>query len=279
MARLESGPAWGDRLYNGGVCLAVFLFGMYFIYDHYIGYPNQNRAEAVKVLNGLTSSEIDPESLRTDLTKPDYEVFKEDRKQSAEATTVGQLHEALGEPTHIKQELEAGSSMHYFASLYGMATVPIRDGRVDVIGMDWQKWKHTKHDIEGQFVWAFLPFTVALYFFYLFIRASLLRAVLDDEGLNYGGVKVPFDRMTALKDYSPKGWIDLHFDDEANTHRKLRIDNQKIAAFRPLVDAICEVKGFENEVAIHEEKMAQADEAFAQSNEPEIQASDDATTR
>lgn len=272
MTRLESGPAWGDRLYNGGICVGVFLFGMYFIYDHYIGYPSQNRREAAKVLKGQLGQDVDTETLRTDLSKSVFDAFQDARKSSPDPTSVAQLQEALGEPIHTKPESAAGSAMYYFASLYGLAEVPVRDARVDVEGMIWKKWKHTKDEIEQQFLFAFIPFAMALLFFYFFMKAALLRASMDDEALTYGGIRIPYERMTALKDYNPKGWIDLYYKVDEETERKLRIDNQKIAAFRPIIDMICEKTGFENELAQHEERMAaEDDEAFSGSDDQDPQ--------
>jgi hypothetical protein len=272
MVKLESGPAWGDRLYYGVICIVIIGLGLWFIRDHYYGYPNKNRSEAAKIMKRELGIEQDPQQLRTDLTKHDFEAFQDARKASVEPTTITQLHEALGEPIHIKQEAAAGSSTHYFASLYGLATVPIRDGRVDVEAMGWQKWSKTKSEIDQQFYFAFIPFAVALLFGYYFIRAATLRASMDEEGLTYGGVRIPFAQMKSLRDYNPKGWIDLYYSPDGGSERKLRIDNQKIAKFSEIIDGICAAKGFENELAEHEAQQAAEDpddESSAEDQSPE----------
>ena len=274
MTRLESGPAWGHRLYNGGICIGLFLFGLYFIYDHYVGYPAKNQAESERILKGQLGLDIDPATLGTDLTKPVFDQFKAERQNSSEPTSLAQLTAALGEPVHTTPGSQASAPMYYFASQYGLAEVPVPDGRVDVVGMDWKPWAKTKDQIDQQFTFAFIPFGLSLLFGYFFLRAALLRATMDDEALTYGRVRVPYSSMTSLKDYNPKGWIDLYYQADEGSQRKLRIDNQKIAAFRPIIDTICEKTGFENELAQYEEHLAAEEEAFSDAEDQEQQPSD-----
>jgi hypothetical protein len=120
----------------------------------------------------------------------------------------------------------------------------------------WRPWYKSKAEIEQQFYWAILPALPALYFLWRLYKSLTLRAVVDDQGLTYGGVQIPFDKMFALRNYSPKGWIDLYYKDEEDQERKLRLDNEKILKFDEIVAAICQAKGFPNEVIAYRERKA-----------------------
>jgi len=99
--------------------------------------------------------------------------------------------------------------------------------------------------IRGQKVFATLVGAVALVGLIQLIRIVRTRVVLDDEGLTYNGKLVRWEDMTALDSerYHEKGWVDLEYTaNGAKTY--LRIDNYKVKAFKEIVSAICERKGF-----------------------------------
>ena len=93
--------------------------------------------------------------------------------------------------------------------------------------------------------------------------------------MTYGGQQIAFADMVALRDYSPKGWIDLYYKSNGQ-EKKLRIDNEKIAKFDEIVAALCDVKGWKNEVAAYaqdkaeqesdEQAAAKAEDAFAEAD-------------
>jgi hypothetical protein len=76
--------------------------------------------------------------------------------------------------------------------------------------------------------------------------------------MSYGGRLIPWDSMTALRDYSPKGWVDLYHTAQGR-ERKLRLDNQRVRRFDEIVEAICARKGFADPVRAY--AAAQAREA------------------
>lgn len=238
---LESGPARGDRIYF--TILTVLCVGMfaYFIYDWQIGYPESNRKEAREKLAALLAVDKEtvtiPEPERP--LKPDFVALKEQEG----TVTPEQVRAAFGEP--ILTAEQDGVSYEYYASDYGMATVPLRSGRVQQAGMAWLTWYKTKEEVEGQLWWSFIPAAFGLYAIRRLIMATTLRIVVDDNGMTYAGRKIPFDAMQDLRDYNSKGWVDLYYD-AGGRRQKLRLDNQKIAKFNEVVVAICEKKGFEN---------------------------------
>lgn len=79
--------------------------------------------------------------------------------------------------------------------------------------------------------------------------------------MQYARTKIPFDAMVSLRDYSPKGWVDLyHRADGGGNETRLRLDNQKIKEFDAIVDRIAQEKGWENPVATYRKKQ-EADDA------------------
>jgi len=87
---------------------------------------------------------------------------------------------------------------------------------------------------------------------------------IDDEGMVYDGQRIAFADMVSLRDYSPKGWIDLYYR-VGEREKRLRLDNEKVLRFDEIVDALCKAKGFRNEVREYAEEKARqkAEEAAA----------------
>jgi len=256
MTLLESGPAKTDRLYWLIVGIVFLGFAGYFVYDGAVGYRKKNIQEANRRLAVWTDVPVQLGE------KPTEEDFK--RAREARVTTRQQLHEFLGEPLPPKKgPAPPAEDVERFASVYGLATVPVdRFGRV---GSEqrwaWQKWYKSKEEIEHQFYWAIIPAVASLYFFYRCHRAWRLRAVIDDEGMTYGNERIAFADMVSLRDYNRKGWVDLYYR-AGGQEKRLRIDNQKIAKFDEIIELICRKCGFENPVkAYHEAREASPQDA------------------
>ncbi len=247
--KLESGPAKADR--NWHILRAVLFLGfaVWFVIDGAIRWPAKNRAEAEKLL------QVAPFNGRVrfdDLAEhPDKEDF--DTLQKSSPTRPEQVHEALGKPTLVD------GNDQYFISRYGYAKVPVRGGLVRAQDMVWRNWAKTKSEIRGQFYWAIIPTIPGLYFLWRMYKAITLRVVIDDEGMTYDKLRIPFAKVVALRDYNPKGWIDLYYETD-NGQKKLRLDNEKIKLFDEVVDAICRVKGFSNEVKEYQSRQASQEE-------------------
>lgn len=248
MIQLESGPARIDKLYWLVVGLAFLAFSLWFLYDGLYGYPAKNAEKAREQLATLVES---PEAMKLGET-PTEEDYQ--RLVKMAPTRREQVEEVLGKERLPVRELRDGSRrMEYFASKYGMAMVPITEGgMVDARAMDWRTWYKGKSEVQQQFYWAIIPGVLSLYFFYRALKAARLRAVLDEEGMTYGGQRIAYADMTALRDYNRKGWVDLYYRKNGG-ERKLRIDNQKIAKFDEITALLSEKKGWENPVQAAEE--------------------------
>lgn len=259
---LESGPAKTDAIWHIARAVLFIAFALWFVYDGAIRYPARNQSEAVKKLMAPQHFEgaVAWEELSEHPTKAEFErLRKANPKQRAEVV------DALGKPQFKREDRE------YFISRYGYATVPtLASGRVKAEGMEWSTWYKTRSEVQQQFYWGILPALPGLYFLWLFFKAITLRVTIDDEGMAYGSQRISFDQMVSLRDYNPKGWIDLYYRD-GDREQKLRIDNEKIAKFDEIVDALCTVKGFKNEVRAHAERKVQQEGAADQ----DVDAADD----
>lgn len=250
--RIESGPAKKDALWQLARA-AVFLgVALYFVYDGAYGWPQKNKKEAKNALAAPEpfDGKIKYEDLGPTPTKPQFEALTEQAPCDRET-----VHAALGEPTFTRGNEE------FFLSQYGMGKVTFHGGLAARADMSWKVWYKPKAEVQRQFFpWAALWGVLGLFFVYKLIRAATLRVVVDDDGVLYAGKRIPFDHIVSLRDYNPKGWIDLYHkagDDE----KKIRLDDEKIAKFDEIVDAICQKKGFKNEVVEYQrEQGAEADD-------------------
>lgn len=249
--RLRSGPARSDTIYFlvfFGICVGL---AYWFYRDGSSAWLEHNRKEARKQLTPLmTPGSTLPQTFGGRPTGAEFKALREKRP-----TRIEDVRAALGEPFTSKPAADGRGTVEYFASDYGMATVPVSGSVVDPARLDWKTWYKEKGEIDAQFYWMLIPVVFGLYAGYRAIRAATLSATIDDVGLTYGGLRVPFASMTALRDYSPKGWIDLYFSEDGR-ERKLRIDNTKIARFDEIVAELCREKGFSNPITA----LAQRDE-------------------
>jgi len=234
--RLESGPAGADRNYWAFVTVLCLVMLIWFVYDGLAGWPNKNRKEARNYFSGLVEGEL---TLPKSPTEPEFKAF-----EATKPTTVQQVREKYGEPTYVQREGARVVSEQY-ASLYGVVIAQISEGN-QVTKLTWHPWAKTKEAIEGQFYWALIPLVIGAYTILKLYRAATLRVSVDDDKLVYASQTIPLTRVTALRDYNPKGWVDLYYQADGENERRLRLDNQKIARFDEVVGALCQAKGFEN---------------------------------
>jgi len=243
--RLESGPASTDRNWHLARALIFVGFAGYFVYDGAIGYPKAIRSEAEAQLAAEPFNKKISYDALSDRAMND--VAAQLTKDSPR--TRSEVIKSLGEPTlSLPPESGSRARSEYYLTRYGTVKFVTEGYRITEKPI-LKLWKgqmpngFDKAKVQQQFYWAIIPFALGLPFVYWLIRAVTLRVVLDDEGMTYAGKRIPFADMVSLRDYSPKGWIDLYHR-EAGRERKLRLDNQKVQKFDEIVDAICQAKGF-----------------------------------
>ncbi len=242
MTPFESGPARMDRNYWFVVGLGLLAFAGWFVYDGAVRYRNQNIEKAQDRLAMLTNT---PVALGEVPTEADFQ-----RVRAEKIATRDELYKILGQPLTLKKGVPS-DGLQYFASVYGLASVPVdASGRVlqeRSSAWQWTSWGKTKAQMQEQYYWAILPVVGAAYVWLRAYRASKLRAVIDDDGMTYGGLPIPLADMVSLRDYNRKGWVDLYYR-RGEQEKRLRIDNQKIARFDEIIDLLCQLKKFPNPV-------------------------------
>lgn len=257
--RIESGPAGGERNYWLLVSVVCVGLTLYFIYDGSIGWPEKNVSEAQKRLPVLIEREMTEAEIRAlpaRPTKSDYETVKREK-----FTRIEQVRNTLGADHPIAVKSAGGETVEFYASREGVAKIVLRSGVVDPERLpQWEAWYKPHAEIQQQFLWAILPGLFALYAFYRLYDAVSLRVVVDETGMKYGRKVIPFDAMTSLRDYSPKGWVDLYHRADGERESRLRLDNQKVREFDAIVDRIAQAKGWENPVTVHR-KQQESDDA------------------
>jgi hypothetical protein len=80
------------------------------------------------------------------------------------------------------------------------------------------------------------------------------HVVVDETGLTYNKLQIPWDAMTDLDAgrYHEKGLLTLVYTAD-EVEKRLTLDSFKIDAFDDVVDRICELKGFANPIPIEED--------------------------
>jgi hypothetical protein len=241
--RIETRSPRGEIIYWLVVSLIPIGLALYFLYDWKIGYYAQNRAEAQKqgYLAGAPEV-VDQAMQRSSPTDREFKDLKNSNPTSSE-----QVRARFGEPL-LTRTTDTGLLEERYASRYGVATVLSRNGLIaSDSGLTWTDWKHTQSDIQAQLYWTIPCLLFLIWPLRRLMLALTMKASLDDEKLVYRGRVIRYEDMTDLKDYNPKGWVDLYYrrDGEAEP-AMLRLDNQKIDAFNEIVETIAARKGFVN---------------------------------
>jgi len=257
---LESGPAKAERNWQLLRTVLFLGFAAWFVYDGAVRWPAQNRREAEQQLAAPEpfGGRLQYADLGEPPTKQEYQ-----RVVDAKPTKVEQVHELLGKPQYVRTE-GAGRAVEFFVGQYGYVAVPVDNGRVNAASIVFKPWKRDKSVVRQQYYWAIVPLIPGLYFLWRTYKAATLRVTIDDEGMVYDGQRIAFADMVSLRDYSPKGWIDLYYR-VGEREKRLRLDNEKVLRFDEIVDALCKAKGFRNEVREYAEEKARqkAEEAAA----------------
>jgi hypothetical protein len=250
---LESGPAKADRNWQLVRTILFLGFALWFVYDGAVRYPAANRKEAEQQ---LAAPEPFNGNVKYGSLTENPTAFEVKWLNGLNVSKPNDVHQWLGTPDYTRAQ-GASHTDEFYVSRYGYICVPIDKGRVKAANIVWRAWKYDKAEIRAQFWWATVPLVPGLYFLSRLYKAATLRVKIDDEGMTYGGQRIALADMVSLRDYSPKGWIDLYYK-VGDGEKKLRLDNEKVLRFDEIVDALCQAKGFKNEVKEYAAEKAQA---------------------
>jgi hypothetical protein len=241
MNRIETGTTgerWVRCLVFVGLCV---VFGAWFAYDGWVSYPAKNLQWAVQE---LPPRPPDAPKITTNPNVTGKNILPILRKVADPKVTLtrSQVIGLLGNPAYQNNE----TNELYFVGPAAVVQVRLAGDRV-VDAKVKESHEHSEADINNQKRLSVILAVVAVIALVQFVRIISTRVVLDDEGYNFNGRLVTWDAMTGLNSdrYHEKGWVDLEYKDGEETVT-LRIDNYKVRAFKEIVNAICERKGFPN---------------------------------
>jgi len=232
--KLECGPAAG-RLRRIGITAAILLaFSVWFAWDGWVGYPRHNRQRYADEF----PSRPDPDTIQVNPL-----VNAALAKELASAPNpAAEAEKRLGPPS-LKTEHDlrwfgpAGTLVVTFAQ--GVPTFDDKGVKTDVDLM------LQKSLAIGLFV-GFLAVAAN------FLRVRATRYALDDAGLKLPGrATIAWDAMTKLDGdrVDEQGWVGLHYAHNG-AGQIVRLDSFEIALFGDFIDAICQMKGFENPLPV-----------------------------
>ncbi len=220
-----------ERIVRNSIFVAVFAgFAAFCWYDRYVRYPNQNLQNAIENLP-VVLAEAPPINRRVN-------------KASAERiapgkTTLAELQDWFGPPGWQHPD---APEIRYFGE-GGVLSVRTGGG-ARVESADWKMSQHKgEAELRFQLIMALVltPFSVGALAFYL-VRVLGFRCELEDAGLKHPGHPViPFSAMKAMT-YVKSGLYDLAYEKDGR-QRTVRLDDYKIKAFDPIVEAICQQTG------------------------------------
>lgn len=261
---IVSGPAKTEAIWQLVRTLLFLGVAGYFLYDGAYGWPHENVTQARAELQKAEpwDGKLTYEDLPDLPTNVEFDALKK-----SGVTRLDQVIEKLGTP-QIERRDGPTRTIRYFVSKWGYAVISFDSGGADLAGAQWKDWFKPPSEIKGQFYWALVPGLPGLIFLWFLIKALTLKVVLDDRGLTYAGELIPFEAMTGLRGYNPKGWIDLYYK-VGEEGKKRRLDNEKFLLFDEIVAGICEKMGYINEVEVHKAEQARrhADEQAAEAGQ------------
>ncbi|HKQ48629.1 MAG TPA: hypothetical protein VJZ71_11210 [Phycisphaerae bacterium] len=252
---IESGPTGERKVRSSLLFLMVLVFGFWFAYDGWIGYPGENYRENLEQLPADRGE-----------ANKDIRVYKTVNEESSLAAN--QLTKKYrGRPETIRSKLESlfggppsfetKDTMYYFGPAYRV-TIPLDATRSDdqkVVGRATEK---SATDILFQKGLGIGLLIFAAYLLVFVLRVRGTRLVLNEAGLQYcGRGPISWEAMRELdiSKFSRKGHVDLVYDDNGSP-RRLRLDEYHLEKFDEVIDEICARKGFENPLPTTEEPAA-----------------------
>ena len=249
---IESGPTGERKVRSTLLFLMVLIFGLWFAYDGWVGYPGENYRENLEQL---------PADQRESVSK--LRVY--DTVNEASSLSANQLVSKFrGQPDTVRSKLEAlfggppsfesKDTIYFFGPAYRVVIPTDFNSTTDrkVMGRATEK---SATDILFQKILAvgLLIFAAYLLFFVLRVRGT--RLILNEAGLQYRGARpISWEAMRELDitNFSRKGRVDLVYDDNGS-QRRLRLDEYHLEKFDEVIDELCARKGFENPLPTTEE--------------------------
>lgn len=228
-----------------GLTAMFSLFSGWFLYDGFVGYPNENLKKAVESLDPVPD---ELPTMNSAVTKNSTADFVGDL--SREQLSMDDVTSRFGQPGW---ENAAGSELHYFG--------PGGNLRITISGGKPQEGVYTSahsDDIELMFQKllgaTLLP--VALIMILQLIRVLTTKVTVTDQALIVRGrPPIPFDAISAIdaSKLRKRGALDIRYTLNGQ-RKKVRLDDYVIRDFRAVVTEICSRCDLENPLAAPKEE-------------------------
>jgi hypothetical protein len=245
--RIESGPTGERKVRTLLMFLMVAVFGVWFGYDGWTGYPAANLQQHLDQLRTEEGVQVESVPIYPKVTAEMASPAREAIKKFDLAGQRAELERVFANPPSYE-----GSEAWYYLGPAHRIVFPLENGRLTkAISHESQ---HTALDILLQKVLAAILGVTGVYLAWHLTRVVRTRLVLDDEGIVYRGRgAVKWNDMRALRTeaFAKKGRLDLVYQGDG-VARTMRLDEYHLARFDAVIDAICQRKGFENPLPVEE---------------------------
>lgn len=249
---IESGPTGERKVRTSLLFLMVLVFGLWFAYDGWIGYPSENYRENLEQLPSDQRESI--RELRI------YATVNEASTSSANHLIKKYPRDPAGARSKIEAlfggppSFETKDTIYYFGPAYRVIIPSDFKSATDRKAMG-RATEKSATDILFQKILGVGLVVFAGYLLYFVLRVRGTRLVLNETGLQYRGAgPISWEAMRELdiSNFSRKGHVDLVYDDNGS-QRTLRLDEYHLEKFDEVIDEICARKGFENPLPTTEE--------------------------
>ncbi len=239
-----------ERLARSGIMtLALCVFAVWFALDGWYRYPRKALASFQTFLK------LDePPTPHPKLTYGDAETAK---REYPKGMNKADVLARLGEPIRIRQSPAAQFDDWHYVGQFGRLALEVQrtddpnDGKVVTVAWEPAPSDYDHDAIRQQKFFAVACAIAGAIGLVWLVRVWRTRVVVDDAGLTYDGLAIPWEAMTELDSskYHAKAWLTLSYT-SGQSERRIRLDSFKIDAFDDVIDAICRQKGFANPIPI-----------------------------
>jgi len=210
------------------ITVMLVAFSAWYFYDGLVKYPQDNLTAARDALVP-----------RPDALPPlDPNIDADTAKGVSDGAALDALIERLGAPGW-----RHGDECRWFGR-GGQLRVAAPGGKV--AEAEWIAGRYDTHDIQVQIWIGSIMGVLGLLMLGQLVRVLRTRVVLDPSGLRLGSrPPIPLSAMTKIdaSRYKEKGWVTLHHHAGGRT-RTTRLDCDVIDRFRPIIESICQGKGW-----------------------------------
>lgn len=226
--RIESGlyPGQRNQMF---IVLAVFAgFALWFARDGWLKYPAENLKWAQQQLpTRVEGLQTNPQAMMANLSEVKPDMPEE------------QLRSLLGEPALVHE------GTHWYVGPAAYAGYRVSGGKVAQVVKIEENRNHSESSIKWQKYIAIALGIGLLYYLINMIRTFKTRYVVDDDGLQVGSQRIAWDEMTGLdsSQFAKKDRVTLTYNQGGAT-RSVVLRSSHIDRFAPIVQTICERKGF-----------------------------------